>query len=75
MKKVYKGLSECKPCPHCGECDFDIDYDSYDEDSEDEYAEWWIRCDICGLCSPIGLSKKQAIEFWNKLPRKESEEE
>ena len=65
---------EINLCPFCEGRDLDIDYDNYDDDAED-YKEYWIRCNACGLCGPIGLSEKQSMEFWNTLlVKKESEE-
>ena len=58
---------DVKPCPFCGNAN--IEYWDPGNGGDQMYY-----CEPCGLCGPRGTgrnAKKDALEKWNALPRKE----
>lgn len=48
------------PCPFCGEDEYLFIHQ--DKETKDS----WVHCCYCDCCGPMGLTKKEAIDAWNK---------
>ena len=52
-------MDELKPCPFCGES-------AVETRTDDNGISWYIFCNDCGVMCGYAMSKKDAIEAWNR---------
>ena len=55
-------IEKLKPCPFCGARDVDV----YQSQSKIFPNEWFVSCHGCCADKGNHVSKKEAIEAWNK---------
>ena len=54
-----------KICPKCNSVMIDV--------IRDESRMWHVKCFACGFMHIACLSRRQAMEMWNKITRKETD--